>query len=182
MNYVGIDIHKRYSVLAAQDAQGQKLREARIEGNSAEEFARFFRSLAGPSQAVLEACWNWGLTHDLLEEIEEVEEVVLAHPLKTRLIADAQIKTDRLDAFALGTLLRGNLVARAHIPRRGSVNNRPSGSSHGHERSPLRARRVLRKHGFITGKPGDVRDFVRPQLLLIYRKRRGDGRLSRPGR
>ncbi len=51
------------------------------------------------------------------EEMEEVEEVVLAHPLKTRLIADAQIKTDRLDAFALGTLLRGNLVARAHIPR-----------------------------------------------------------------
>jgi hypothetical protein len=39
-----------------------------------------------------------GLTHDLLEEIEEVEEVVLAHPLKARLIADAQIKTDRLDA------------------------------------------------------------------------------------
>jgi hypothetical protein len=54
----------------------------------------------------------------VLEEIEEVEEVVLAHPLKTRLIADAQIKTDRLDALALGTLLRGNLVARAYIPRR----------------------------------------------------------------
>ena len=42
--------------------------------------------------------------------------MVLAHPLKTRLIADAQIKTDRLDAHALGTLLRGNLVARAHLP------------------------------------------------------------------
>ena len=118
MNYVGIDIHKRYSVLAAQDAEGRKLGEARIEGNSAREYARFFQSLEGQSKAVMEACWNWGLTHDLLEEIEEVEEVVLAHPLKTRLIADAQIKTDRLDAFALGTLLRGNLVARAHIPRR----------------------------------------------------------------
>lgn len=45
----------------------------------------------------------------MVEEVAEVEEVVLAHPLKTRLIADAQIKTDRLDAFALGTLLRGNL-------------------------------------------------------------------------
>ena len=45
-----------------------------------------------------------------------MEEIVLAHPLKTRLIADAQIKTDRLDAQALGTLRRGNLVARAHIP------------------------------------------------------------------
>jgi transposase len=118
MNYVGIDIHKRYSVLAAQDEEGRKLKEARIEGNGAEDYARFFQSLEGPSKAVLEACWNWGLTHDVLEGIEEVEEVVLAHPLKTRLIADAQIKTDRLDAFALGTLLRGNLVARAHIPRR----------------------------------------------------------------
>lgn len=118
MNYVGIDIHKRYSVLVAQDERGRKLKEARIEGNSAPGFVQFFKSLEGPSKVVLEACWNWGLTHDLLEEIEEVEEVVLAHPLKTRLIADAQIKTDRLDALGLGTLLRGNLVARAHIPRR----------------------------------------------------------------
>jgi hypothetical protein len=63
----------------------------------------------------LEACWNWGLTHDVLEEIEEVEEVVLAHPLKTRLIADAQIKTDRLDAFALGDPFAGQPVgARPH--------------------------------------------------------------------
>jgi hypothetical protein len=34
MNYVGIDIHKRYSVLAAQDESGHKLKEARIEGGS----------------------------------------------------------------------------------------------------------------------------------------------------
>jgi len=42
-----------------------------------------------------------------------VEGVVLANPLKTRLIAEAQIKTDHLDAQAL---LRGNLVAPAHVP------------------------------------------------------------------
>ena len=41
---------------------------------------------------------------------------MLAHPLKTRLIADAQIKTGKIDAAALATLLRGNLVARAHVP------------------------------------------------------------------
>src|SRR5712691_536266 len=117
MNYVGIDIHKRYSVLCAQDETGRKLKEARI-GESGQGLAQFFRELEGPSKAVLEACWNWGLTHDWLEEVEGVEEVILAHPRKTRLIADAQIKTDRLDAYALGTLLRGNLVARAHIPRR----------------------------------------------------------------
>src|SRR5438067_11341825 len=71
-------------------------------------FRSIFASLEGASKAVVEACWNWGLVHDELEEIEQVEEVVLAHPYKTRLIADAQIKTDRLDAHALGTLLRGN--------------------------------------------------------------------------
>jgi hypothetical protein len=32
MNYVGIDIHKRYSFLAAQDEEGRKLKEA--EGTS----------------------------------------------------------------------------------------------------------------------------------------------------
>jgi len=118
MNYVGVDIHKRYSVLCAVDEQGCRLREGRVEGNAADGFARFFSGLSGPSKAVVEASWNWGVIHDKLEELEQVEEVVLAHPYKTRLIADAQIKTDRLDAYALSTLLRGNLVARAHIPRR----------------------------------------------------------------
>jgi len=118
MNYVGVDIHKKYSVLCALDESGRKLREGRVESNGASGFAQFFASLDGPSKAVVEACWNWGLIHDELEELEQVEEVVLAHPHKTRLIADAQIKTDRLDAHALGTLLRGNLVARAHVPSR----------------------------------------------------------------
>jgi hypothetical protein len=118
MNYVGVDIHKKYSVLCALDESGRKLREGRVEGNASSGFAEFFASLDGPSRAVVEACWNWGLIHDELEELEQVEEVVLAHPYKTRLIADAQIKTDRLDAYALGTLLRGNLVARAHVPGR----------------------------------------------------------------
>src|SRR4029077_15068542 len=118
MNYVGVDIHKKYSVLCALDETGRKLREGRVEANTSSGFARFFAGLDGPSKAVVEACWNWGLIHDQLEELEQVEEVVLAHPYKTRLIADAQIKTDRLDAHALVTLLRGNLVARAHVPRR----------------------------------------------------------------
>jgi hypothetical protein len=44
MNYVGIDIHKRCSVLAAQDEVGRKLKEARIEGQSVQEYARFFKA------------------------------------------------------------------------------------------------------------------------------------------
>ena len=92
MNYVGVDIHKKYSVLCALDESGRKLREGRVEGNAANGFAQFFAGLNGPSKAVVEACWNWGLIHDELEELDQVEEVVLAHPHKTRLIAEAQIK------------------------------------------------------------------------------------------
>jgi transposase len=116
MNYVGVDIHKRYSVLVAVDERGRELSRCRINGNTASGFAQFFAGLEGRSKAVVEACWNWGRIHDLLKEIEQVEEVVLAHPLKTRLIADAQIKTDSLDALALATLLRGDLIARAYVP------------------------------------------------------------------
>src|SRR5881227_4100393 len=117
MNYVGVDIHKRYSVLVAVDERGRELGRSRSNGNTAFGFAQFFGGLEGKSKVVLEACWNWGRIYDLLSEIEQVEEVVLAHPLKTRLIAEAQIKTDSLDALAFLTLLRGNLIARAHSTR-----------------------------------------------------------------
>ena len=32
MNYVGVDIHKKYSVLCALDESGRKLREGRVAG------------------------------------------------------------------------------------------------------------------------------------------------------
>jgi hypothetical protein len=43
MNYVGVDLHKNYSLLCAVDEEGGRVREARIEGNAAEGFARFSR-------------------------------------------------------------------------------------------------------------------------------------------
>ena len=43
---------------------------------------------------------------------------MLSHLAKNRIIADAQIKNDRVDAKALATLLRGDFVARVHVPSR----------------------------------------------------------------
>ena len=40
MIYTGIDYHKRYSVACTLDAQGQKLHEARIDGNVPAAFAK----------------------------------------------------------------------------------------------------------------------------------------------
>ena len=38
------------------------------------------------------------------------ERIVLANPFKTRIIAEAEIKTDKVDARILADLLRGKLV------------------------------------------------------------------------
>jgi transposase len=116
MKYVGIDYHKRYSVVCATDERGQQLKQRRINGNSAAGFAQFFAELGEENRVVMEACWNWGWLYDLLGRTDGVGQVVLAHPYKTRLIAEAQIKTDQLDAQILARLLRGDLIAQSHAP------------------------------------------------------------------
>ena len=94
MNYTGIDYHKRYSVACTLDAQGRRLLERRIDHNAPEAFAAYFAALDGPSEVVIEACWNWGALYDLLETTPGVKQVVLSNPAKNRIIADAQIKND----------------------------------------------------------------------------------------
>ena len=106
MNYVGIDIHKRYSVCATQDEQGRRLRGARIEGNAASAFAQYLASLDGPCKIALEACWNWGALYDRLAPLPQVEEVVVAHPLKTRLIGESQIKGTTMGAPRWGAVCK----------------------------------------------------------------------------
>lgn len=119
MNYSAIDYHKKNSFISTLNAQGERVAEAKIIGNDRALFAQYFARLGEePGQVVLEACWNWGWLHDVLSELDSVEEVVLSHPYKTRVIAEAQIKSDKLDARMLAQLLRGGLIARAHAPSR----------------------------------------------------------------
>jgi len=54
------------------------------------------------------------MMYDLLEELD-IERVV-AHPLKTRAIADAKIKSDAIDARTLAHLLRADLIPEVHVP------------------------------------------------------------------
>ena len=118
MYYTGIDYHKRYSVACTLDAQGRKIREGRIEANSPAAFAAYFKTLEQPSKVTMEACWNWGVLHDLLETLDNVDEVVLSDPVKNRIIAESMHKNDRYDARCLATLLRGDFISRVHVPSR----------------------------------------------------------------
>jgi hypothetical protein len=67
---------------------------------------------------VLEASRTWGTLYELLVGLEGVAGVTLAHAQKVRAIAEAQIKTDKLDSTVLAQLLRADLIPTAYIPPR----------------------------------------------------------------
>lgn len=113
----GIDYHKRYSQVDVLDEKGERRAAIRLPNDRA-QVEEFFRSLGEPCRAVLEAGWNWGVMYDWLEGIDNVTEVQLAHPTRTRAIAAAQVKTDAIDAHTLAQLLRADLIPKAHIPGR----------------------------------------------------------------
>jgi hypothetical protein len=46
----------------------------------------------------------------------DVSQIVLANAFKARIIAEAQVKTDKIDARILAQLLRAGLVSTVHMP------------------------------------------------------------------
>jgi len=103
-------------VTALVDEEGKLLRQDRVP-TSQRAIRTYFTALSGtsgPISAVMEASINWTCLYD--DIAPGVDQLVLAHPLKTRLIAEARIKTDKIDAKNLAQLLRTNLIPLAYIP------------------------------------------------------------------
>jgi len=115
MEYFGLDVHKRYTVFTRLDERGTLLGQGRVT-NDAESLASLLAQSVEPAKVVLEAGGIWPVFTDALED--HAPEVVLAHPLKTRAIASARIKTDRIDSATLAHLLRTDLVPRAYLAPR----------------------------------------------------------------
>jgi transposase len=61
----------------------------------------------------MEATCGWGWLSELAQEYGLA--VKLAHPGKVRIIAESQIKTDRVDALALAQLLRTGFLPEAYL-------------------------------------------------------------------
>lgn len=109
--YIGMDVHKNFSQAIVVNGEGEVLEELRVE-NTREELEGFALKYSG-SKAVMEATGNYRFIYDLLEDHLELK---LAHPYKTRAIAEARIKNDSLDAEMLAHLLRANLIAESYVP------------------------------------------------------------------
>ena len=88
------------------DAHGDSLGHGRIDYAHPEDFLVLVRRWPGCC-VVFEVGMNWHWLFEILERELSPERIVLANPFKTRIIAEAQIKTDKIDARILADLLRG---------------------------------------------------------------------------
>lgn len=113
--YIGIDLHKAKSFVTRMDGCG-RVREQVELPHATGALKDYLERLPGDSRIAVEATGNWMWLYELIEERHP--DLVLAHPLKTKAIASARIKTDKIDATTLAHLLRADLVPAAYIPPR----------------------------------------------------------------
>src|SRR6266496_4826191 len=109
---VGMDLHRRRSVLVRMAEDGRKLGTARITNSPARLAAEIRRAGLHP-QVVLEACYGWYWAADALAAAGA--EVHLAHPLGVKAFSHRRVKNDELDARDLADLLRMGRLAEAWI-------------------------------------------------------------------
>jgi transposase len=110
--FVGIDLHRRRSVIVRQNAAGEQLEWVRIDNDPVAlglEIAK-----AGPDpEVVLEATYGWYWAVDALEVAGA--RVHLAHPLAVKGFAYRRVKNDLRDAADLCDLLRMGRLPEAYI-------------------------------------------------------------------
>jgi transposase len=115
MNSVGIDLHRNRSHIAVIDEHGELSLSRRIV-NDRDTFLELLGGLDGESQIAVEATYGWEWLAELLEDAGY--DIHLAHPLRTRAIAAARVKTDAVDAKTLAHLLRADLLPEAYVAPR----------------------------------------------------------------
>jgi len=113
--YVGIDFHKRNTYVTRMDEEGNIMKQENLK-NDPDALEDFVNSLSKEDQVVLEATGNWYYFYELVEE--KALSITLSHPAKTKAIASARIKTDKIDSAMLAHLLRTNLIPASYIPER----------------------------------------------------------------
>jgi len=116
---VGIDVHKKRCQTCLKDEKGRLIEEFSVP-NSIEGAVQLTKVLEGYGEAkvVLESTGNlWIRIYDTLSQQPRIK-VVLANPNKTRIIAEAKIKNDRMDARVLADLVRADFVAESYVPNK----------------------------------------------------------------
>jgi transposase len=106
-------MHKHYVVVAAVNAQQQVVLEpSRVSMVDVPDWAA--QHLTAEDQVVLEVSSNAWAVIDILRLY--TGQVVAANPYQTKLIAQARIKNDKVDALALAQLLAAHFIPEVWVP------------------------------------------------------------------
>lgn len=119
LRFVGLDVHKRILQICIIDAKGKVLIKERLENFDRQTLLDFARQHLKPQDRVaLEATTNTWAVARLLRPF--VAEVVASNPLTTKAIAQAKVKTDKIDAEVLAQLLRCDYLPQVWQPDEGT--------------------------------------------------------------
>ncbi|HET7385596.1 MAG TPA: IS110 family transposase [Nocardioidaceae bacterium] len=110
--FVGIDLHRRRSVIVRTTAEGEVLEATRIS-NDVEMLTRVIGRAGESPEVVLEATYGWYWAVDALRQAGA--QVHLAHPLGVKAFEYRRVKNDFRDAADLADLLRMGRLPQAWI-------------------------------------------------------------------
>ncbi len=102
--FIGVDLHKRIAEYHILNARGESIRRGKFPV-TAEAIAEFAdKHLCKTDYVAVEATSNtWAFVRLIRDHVADI---VVSNPLKTKAIAEASIKTDKVDALVLAQLLR----------------------------------------------------------------------------
>jgi len=130
---VGMDLHRRRSVLVRMTEAGQQLEAIRISNDP--ECLRAVIARAGEApEVVLEATYGWYWAADTLSGLGA--QVHLAHPLGVAMFGLRRVKNDFRDAADLADLLRMGRLPEAWIAPPQVRETRETGPAPGQARRP----------------------------------------------
>jgi transposase len=111
--FVGIDLHRRRSVIVRMTPEGERLGDTVRIDNDPYELAALVASWGESPEVVLEATYGWYWAADVLAEAGA--KVHLAHPLGVKAFSYRRVKNDERDAADLADLLRMGRLPEAWI-------------------------------------------------------------------
>ena len=111
--FAGIDLHKKYSFITLKDQSGQNVFQDKVV-NDKLALQNTFSQFNNPTRAAVEATFNSLWLVDSLKEIG-INTLVI-NPKKTKAIAHAKIKTDKIDSETIADLNLRNYLSISYVP------------------------------------------------------------------
>ena len=112
--FIGLDVHKDFiQVAKIKDASSPVEESFKFDTNEV-EIVKFAKKLKSKDKVVMENCTNTIAIARIF--LKHGVNITMSNPIKTKMIAESKIKTDKVDAEALARLLASGYLPTVWIP------------------------------------------------------------------